>query len=69
MPVKVVEKITDTEHQFFVINTKVQDFRGVCTELTFEVNQEHALISQQAAHALGLSDGDNIRFAPTHFRT
>jgi arginine N-succinyltransferase len=69
VPVKVVEKITDTEHQFFVINTKVQDFRGVCTELTFEVNQEHALISQQAAHALGLSDGDNIRFAPTHFRT
>ncbi|MFT4746730.1 MAG: arginine N-succinyltransferase, partial [Congregibacter sp.] len=46
---------------------KVQNFRGVCTALV--IDTEHATIGQQAADALGVSDGDNIRFAPTHFRT
>ena len=67
MQIKVVNGIKDSVQNFFVINTKIQDFRGVCTALDFDT--EHAIIDQQAAVALGVSDGDNIRFAPTHFRT
>jgi arginine N-succinyltransferase len=63
----VTEEVTDNQQTFFVINTKVQDFRGVCTPLV--IDTEHATIGQQAADALGVSDGDKIRFAPTHFRT
>jgi arginine N-succinyltransferase len=72
MQIKVVDgikEIEDNQQTFFVINTKVQDFRGVCTSLIIDADTEHATIGQQAADALGLSDGDNIRFAPTHFRT
>jgi arginine N-succinyltransferase len=69
MQVKVIDEINDDPRDFFVINTKVQDFRGVCTPLSIDVDNEHATIGQQAADALGITDGDNIRFAPTHFRT
>ncbi|WP_299080029.1 arginine N-succinyltransferase [uncultured Paraglaciecola sp.] len=67
MPIKVVDNIDASQDHFFVINTEVQDFRGLCTQLV--VDTEHAIIGQQAAEALGVTDGDNIRFAPTHFRT
>jgi arginine N-succinyltransferase len=69
MQIKVVDAIKDSQQTFFVINTKVQDFRGVCTPLDIDIDTEHATIGQKAADALGLSDGDDIRFAPTHFRT
>lgn len=69
MPVKIVDEITETESAFFVINTKVEDFRGVCTPLDIDSNTEYASISQESAEALGLGNGDYIRFAPTHFRT
>lgn len=67
MPVKVIDEVNNHSKDYFVINTKVQDFCGVCTSLS--IDNEHATIGQQAADALGISDGDNIRFAPTHFRT
>jgi arginine N-succinyltransferase len=69
MQIKVVDATKDSQQTFFVINTKVQDFRGVCTPLDIDIDTEHATIGQKAADALGLSDGDDIRFAPTHFRT
>jgi arginine N-succinyltransferase len=69
MQVKVSDEVEDKPQSFFVINTKVQDFRGVCTPLVIDVNNEHATIGKLAADALGVSDGDNIRFAATHFRT
>ena len=67
--IRVIDEVKDSQQSFFVINTKVQDFRGVCTPLVIDVDTEHASIGQQAADALGISDGDDIRFAPTHFRT
>jgi arginine N-succinyltransferase len=69
MQVKVSDEVEDKQQSFFVINTKIQDFRGVCTPLVIDVNNEHATIGKLAADALGVSDGDNIRFAATHFRT
>jgi arginine N-succinyltransferase len=69
MQVKVSDEVEDKQQSFFVINTKVQDFRGVCTPLVIDINNEHATIGKLAADALGVSDGDNIRFAATHFRT
>jgi arginine N-succinyltransferase len=69
MQIKVAHEVEVTHPTFLVINTKVQDFRGVCTPLDINVDTECAIIGQLAADALGLSDGDSIRFAPTHFRT
>jgi arginine N-succinyltransferase len=69
MQIKVVDEIEGCQQSFFVINTNVQNFRGVCTALVIDVNTELATIGQEAADALGVSDGDDIRFAPTHFRT
>jgi len=69
MRIKVTHEIDAKQPTFIVINTKVQDFRGVCTPLVVDVDAEHATIGQLAAAALGVSDGDHIRFAPTHFRT
>ncbi|MBL4631540.1 MAG: arginine N-succinyltransferase [Paraglaciecola sp.] len=69
MQIKIADVIEDSQQTFFVINSKVQDFRGVCTTLVIEGDTDYAVIGQQAADALGVSQGDSIRFAPTHFRT
>ena len=69
MQIKVSNEVTENHPTFFVINTNVQDFRGVCTSLVIDTDTELATIGQEAADALGISDSDSIRFAPTHFRT
>lgn len=70
---KLAIKINDTlaleGAEYFTINTKINEFRGVCTRLKLDEEQEVAYISQEAASALGLKEGDTIRFAPTTFRT
>ncbi|GGD73308.1 arginine N-succinyltransferase [Lacimicrobium alkaliphilum] len=47
-----------------VINTRVEDFRGVATPLLVDESKQEAIISSQAASALNLVDGDMVRFAP-----
>ena len=69
MPVIIQAQVADTERSYFVINTKIEHFRGICTNLTINTDTNTAIISQQAAEALDISEGENIRFSPTHFRT
>ncbi len=68
-PIKIVEQLSDSTGQYFIINTKVEDFRGVCGKLGLDENAEHVSIERATANALNLQDGELIRFAPTHFRT
>lgn len=68
MPVKIVDELAENTEAFFVINTKVPDFRGVCTTVTISEGADYALINRESAKALNVNDGDYIRFAPTHFR-
>lgn len=71
--VKMTIKINDQRamqgREYFTINTKVKDFRGICTQLSPDEQVNIAYISQHAASALGLEAGQAIRFAPTTFRT
>jgi arginine N-succinyltransferase len=69
MSIKIQDSVAEDQSTFFVINTQVQDFRGVCSKLIIELDTQTAIIGQQAADALGIKTGDQIRFAPTHFRT
>lgn len=68
LPISIDSEKAEQGKEFFVINTLVDGFRGVCTHLLVDEDQELAFISPQAADALNLSDGDPIRFAPTKFR-
>lgn len=52
----------------YVINTSVKDFRGIATEVVVDKDDNTAIISAQAAEGLNISNGDEIRFAPTRLR-
>ncbi len=69
MPIKIRDKLAASDKTYFVINTQLQKFRGICCILEFNQDSEHVLVSQESADALALCEGDTIRFAPTHFRT
>ncbi|WP_416307080.1 arginine N-succinyltransferase [Neptunicella sp. SCSIO 80796] len=61
---KLAVKIGHPEHAEvkIIINTHVADFRGVAVPALVE--GEHLIISQAAATALKVQDGDMVRFAP-----
>ena len=52
----------------YIINTSVQDFRAVATDLAVSEEKQVAVISRQAAAALNIKEGDKVRFAPVHYR-
>ncbi|MCF2947619.1 arginine N-succinyltransferase [Paraglaciecola aquimarina] len=69
LPIRVKSEVEQAQTSYFVINTKVENFRGVNTHLQVSPDNSFAYISQQAADALNVKDDDFIRFVPTHFRT
>jgi arginine N-succinyltransferase len=69
LPLSIDNDKAQQGKDFFVINTLVDGFRGVCTHLLIDEEQQLAFISSEAAAAIELAEGDPIRFAPTKFRT
>ncbi|WP_340678454.1 arginine N-succinyltransferase [Paraglaciecola sp.] len=69
MAIEINDRLADQGREYFAINTKMEEFRGVCTRLNIDDDKDIAFISQAAADALTLTDGQEIRFAPTTFRT
>ncbi|MGJ8682376.1 arginine N-succinyltransferase [Paraglaciecola sp.] len=69
LPIKVKTNIAQSDLSYFVINTEVENFRGVNTQVELSQDGSYAYINQQAATALKVTDEDFIRFVPTHFRT
>lgn len=68
LPVKIDGDKAAAGDLCFVINTKVEEFRSVATELSTDENNQFAYVSAQAAEALNVKEGDSIRFAPTKLR-
>ncbi|KXI29200.1 arginine N-succinyltransferase [Paraglaciecola hydrolytica] len=69
MAIQINDRLAVQGREYFAINTKIEEFRGVCTRLNIDDDQDIAYISQAAADALTLTEGQDIRFAPTTFRT
>lgn len=68
LPVRITEDHVQNENIHFVINTSVEEFRGVATELSIDTTNQEACISAEAADALNVAPGDYIRFAPAHLK-
>jgi len=68
LPVKIDEEKATQGKDVFAINTLLEGFRGASISLLIDTEQQFAYISQQAASALNVSEGDAIRFAPSAFK-
>lgn len=68
LPVQVDTQSAQSGTRCFVINTQVSDFRAVMTEVTVSDDQQHAIISSDAASALNINPQDTVRFAPVDTR-
>jgi arginine N-succinyltransferase len=69
LPVEIHTDIATSNSSYFVINTEIENFRGLSTLLYISQDGSHACIDQQAATALNVKNDEFIRFVPTHFRT
>lgn len=65
MAVKIDDQRASQADLYYVINTKIQDFRAIATQLSLDEDKQLAVISASAADILGVKEGDFIRFAPT----
>lgn len=68
MPVKVDTAKALSGELCFAINTHIEQFRGVATEIVVDQENQQVCISAEAAEALNVADGELIRFAPTKLR-
>ncbi|QJR80567.1 arginine N-succinyltransferase [Alteromonas pelagimontana] len=68
LPIVIDDQTAAHGHTCYIINTSIEDFRAVATEMAVSEEQQVAVLSRQAAAALNLSEGDAIRFAPVKFR-
>jgi len=69
MPVEINNSIADLDENdaplCYVINTKVDGFRAVAAQVHVNKAAQIAQLSKQNADALGVTNGDLVRFAPT----
>ncbi len=68
MPVVIDDQTAAQGKTHYMINTSVQNFRAVATEMAVSEEQQVVAVSRQTAALLKISEGDAIRFAPVHFR-
>lgn len=66
LPVVIGDVEQSTE--FMMINTRVQDFRGVAAPLELDEQQQKVVITAETARALNVEAGEEIRFAPLRLR-
>lgn len=64
LPVRIAHPLPDEQHEHFIINTKVKGFRGAMGTVLVDEHEQVADICPQVAEALGVCEGENIRFAP-----
>ncbi|WP_218353395.1 arginine N-succinyltransferase [Alteromonas lipotrueiana] len=68
LPVVIDDQTAAQGRSHYIINTSVDNFRAVATEIAVSEEQQVAVISRQAAAALEISTGEIIRFAPVNYR-
>ena len=59
LPVVIGDVEQSTE--FMMINTKIQDFRGVAAPLQLDEQQQKVVITAETARALNVEAGEEIR--------
>ncbi|WP_018982497.1 arginine N-succinyltransferase [Salinimonas chungwhensis] len=69
LPIIIDDQTAAQGRSYYIINTSVEDFRAVATEMVVSEEQQVAVISRQAAAALNISAGEYVRFAPVHSRS
>lgn len=69
LPVKIQDIPINQANSYFIINTEIAEFRGILGSVRLSTDDNIAFLNPQSASALNVSDGDFIRFAPTHFRS
>ena len=68
MPIVIGDIDSEKAVESFIINTKVAGFRAVCANLVVDESRQIAVVSSEAASALNINEGDEIRFAPSSFK-
>ncbi|MBD3586843.1 arginine N-succinyltransferase [Salinimonas sp. HHU 13199] len=68
LPIIIDDQTAAQGRSYYIINTSVDDFRAVATEMVVSEEQQVAVISRQAAAALNINAGEYVRFAPVHSR-
>ncbi|GGW78755.1 arginine N-succinyltransferase [Alteromonas halophila] len=68
LPVVIDDQTAAQGQGHYIINTSIEDFRAVATEMAVSEEQQVAVLSRQAAAALNISEGESVRFAPVKFR-
>ncbi|NMH60031.1 arginine N-succinyltransferase [Alteromonas ponticola] len=68
MPVVIDDQTAAQGQTHYIINTSVQNFRAVATEIAVSDEQQVVAISRHTAAMLNISEGDTIRFSPVQFR-
>lgn len=64
MAVEITNIANEDQQNFFAINSEMQDFRGCLLNLTVNKDNQVVQISEKAANALQVKNGEFIRFAP-----
>jgi len=68
LPVIIDDAAAAQGQTHYIINTSVSDFRAVATEIQVNDTQNIAILSREAAAALNVQEGDDVRLAPVKFR-
>lgn len=64
LPVVTSAEPIDKATQCYVINTKLEGFRAVIADVHLDKQNQQAVITEQAATALEIQSGEEIRFTP-----
>lgn len=68
LPVVIDDQTAAQGQGHYIINTSIEGFRAVATEMAVSEEQQVAVLSRQAAAALNIGEGESVRFAPVKFR-
>lgn len=68
LPIVIDDQTAAQGQGHYIINTSIEGFRAVATEMAVSEEQQVAVLSRQAAAALNISEGESVRFAPIKFR-
>jgi arginine N-succinyltransferase len=68
LPTKIDNERAKSGKEYFAINTEIKNFRGVCTPLKVDEQEQVVYITSHGADALNISEGEPIRFTLSKFR-
>jgi arginine N-succinyltransferase len=65
----VIDDLAATQGQaHYIINTSIKNFRAIATEVAISEDEQTVALTQQAAVALNVKEGEPVRIAPVQLR-